>query len=41
MNYETKLEKIFILQFLLGLVVQVNEEFEQFRLLFDHVQFCS
>jgi hypothetical protein len=38
-NYGTKLEKVFILQFLLSLVVQVDEKLEPFGLLLDDVQF--
>jgi hypothetical protein len=39
MNYGTKLKKVFIGQFVLGLVVEVHEKLEPFSLLFDNVQF--
>jgi hypothetical protein len=39
LNYGTKLKKIFIGQFVLGLVVEVHEKLEAFSLLLDDVQF--
>jgi hypothetical protein len=41
LNYRTKLQKFSIVQFLRSLVVKVHEEFEEFRLLLDDVQFSS
>jgi len=41
MNYVYKLKKVIFGQLGLSLVVQVYEKLEQFRLLLDHVQFCS
>ena len=37
LNYRTKLQKFRIVQFLRSLVVEVHEELEEFRLLFDDV----
>jgi len=37
LNYRTKLQKFSIVQFLRSLVVEVHEELEKLRLLFDDV----
>jgi len=41
LNYRTKLQKFRIFQLGRSLVVKVYEEFEEFRLLLDDVQFSS